>query len=319
MIKAGVIGAAGYTGSELVRLLFHHPDVKIHFLQSSSQAGKEVSEVIPGVYGFIGKFDQDINLEADVIFLCRGHGRAKEFLEKTPIRPGVKIIDLSTDFRQKGDHPFIYGLPELNKSLLRNATHIANPGCFATAIQLALLPFAKKAQLLTPVHVHAITGSTGAGQSPSPTTHFSWRDNNISLYKILRHQHLLEINQSLKQLCPISVPPLFFVPMRGNFSRGIFASIYMPSDLSEDEVISIFRDYYQDAPFVYISEKDVDLKMVVNSNYCLIKIQKIDGMIHVSSVIDNLLKGASGQAVQNMNIAFGLDEKAGLNLKPTVY
>ncbi|RMG79719.1 MAG: N-acetyl-gamma-glutamyl-phosphate reductase [Bacteroidetes bacterium] len=321
MIQAGIIGGAGYTAGELIRILHHHPNVELAFVQSESQAGSPVSHIHTDLVGELSlTFTNRPDWDVDVLFLCMGHGRSKAFMEKHPIPPHLKIIDLSHDFRLKDDaHEFVYGLPEWQGAQLSQKNHIANPGCFATAIQLALLPLANAGLLQSEVHIHAITGSTGAGQQPGETTHFSWRNNNVSVYKPFRHQHLGEIRQTLRQLQPDFEADLNFLPVRGNFSRGIFASLYTRSSLSQKALSTLFEAYYEDAPFVVITAQNPDLKQVVNTNKCLLFPQKIGDKILIISLIDNLLKGASGQAVQNMNLAFGLEETAGLRLKAMAF
>jgi N-acetyl-gamma-glutamyl-phosphate reductase len=321
MIKTGIIGGAGYTAGELLRILINHPNVEIAFVQSTSNAGNKITNVHSGLIGetdltFTDPIPHSRNWEVDALFLCSAHGDSRKFLETYPIPPQVKIIDLSTDYRHRetaGD--FIYGLPELNKPQIQAASHIANPGCFATAIQLALLPLAAAKKITGEMHVHAITGSTGAGVKPGATTHFSWRDNNLSIYKPFEHQHLQEISESLHQLQPKPACPLNFIPVRGNFSRGIFASVYTDCDLSAEEANALYKEFYKDAAFTFITDKNPDLKQVVNTNKCLLYLEKFGNKLLIVSVIDNLLKGASGQAVQNFNLLFGLDEKAGLRLK----
>ena len=322
-IKAGIVGGAGYTGGELIRLLIHHPYVAVSFIHSRSNAGNPVSSVHQDLIGdtdltFSSELDEDIA----VLFLCVGHGEAKKFLESTTINDKIKVIDLSQDFRlseQSGSNnrSFVYGLPELNKEQIRTAHNVANPGCFATSIQLGLLPLAK-AGLLDEVYTTGITGSTGAGQSLSVTSHFSWRANNIQAYKTLTHQHLKEINQSIQHLQPDGIE-LSFVPWRGDFTRGIFISSMITTDWKIDPLFQLFKEYYADHPFTHLSKEDIFLKQVVNTNKCVIKLEKIGTKLVVHSAIDNLLKGASGQAVQNMNLMFGLDECAGLNLKATAF
>lgn len=336
-VKVGIVGGAGYTGGELIRLLINHPNVSISFVHSRSNAGKPVHSVHHDLAGETElHFDAALNNDIDVLFLCVGHGEASKFLGETTIDDSIKIIDLSQDFRlqQKAtssNRHFVYGLPELNKEKIMAAHNIANPGCFASAIQLGLLPLAKAA-LLNEIYTTGITGSTGAGQSLSATTHFSWRANNISAYKTLTHQHLKEITQSLHQLQP-SFPAsssepattqrraggLYFVPWRGDFPRGIYISSTIDCDMSLDEVNVLYKDYYQDQPFTHISDKMIDLKQVVNTNKCLIYIEKAEDKIVVHSAIDNLIKGASGQAVQNMNLMFGLEETTGLKLKANYF
>lgn len=321
MIKAGIIGGAGYTAGELLRLLLHHPKVEIKSVVSRSHGGEFLYKAHSDLTGETElKFDNELNLEVDVVFLCSGHGKSKGVIESGIIPKNTKIIDLSSDFRISDEsHDFIYGLPELNREEIKKANHIANPGCFATCIQLTLLPLAKAGLLTDDVHVTAITGSTGAGQNPTATTHFSWRSNNASIYKPLTHQHLAEITQSMKQLQDGFTNNIHFIPMRGAFTRGILAASYLNSEESLDRIISLFKDYYQNHPFVHISENPVDVKQVVGTNKGLLHLQKENGQILISGVIDNLTKGASGQAVQNMNLIFGLDETEGLTLKSTAF
>jgi len=319
-IKAGIIGGAGYTGGELIRLLLNHPSVEIGFIHSKSYSGKKVYEVHRDLYQETDlNFVEQIDLNVDVIFLCVAHGEAADFLQKHQLNGAIKVIDLSQDFRIKGDHQFVYGLPELQRDKISSADHVANPGCFATCIQLALLPLAKTNNLADEVHVSAITGSTGAGFSPSPTTHFSWRNNNISVYKAFDHQHLKEIIQSIRQLAPGYDRNINFIPFRGNFSRGILASVYINWEGSEQEALEMYQKYYQDHPFVHVSPINPDLKQVVNTNKCILHLEKHADKLLIISAIDNLLKGASGQAVQNMNLMFGLDEISGLQLKPVAF
>jgi len=317
MINVGIIGGGGYTAGELMRILVGHPETNIVFVLSRSQTGRAITEVHPDLTGDIAlHFVGEISQEVDVIFLCSGHGKSKAFLEENSISESVKIIDLSSDFRlTKNRGNFIYGLPELNRAKITKAHKIANPGCFATAIQLALLPLAAHQALDGEVHVHALTGSTGAGQQPTPTTHFSWRNNNASIYKPFVHQHLGEIRESLTQLDANFTVPINFLPLRGNFTRGIFASLYFKSTLSLKEVETIFSEYYDGHPFVHLVTTNPSLTQVVNSNKCYLFLQKIDGKILIISMIDNLVKGASGQAVQNMNLMFELPETTGLILK----
>lgn len=321
-IKAGIVGGAGYTGGEMLRLLLNHPDVEIDFVLSSSNEGNLVSDVHKDLYGdtdlrFSGTLKQDI----DVLFLCVGHGDAKKFLDANPIDKGVKIIDLSQDFRLKAaaGNDWVYGLPEFNHEKIKAASYIANPGCFATAIQLGLLPLAAKGLLKSEIHINATTGSTGAGQGLSATSHFSWRNNNLSIYKAFDHQHLNEIGESMVVLDPEFSAPVTFIPQRGDFTRGILASIYLDTALSGDEAVKLYEDYYADAAFTHVSKKNIDLKQVVNTNKGLLYVQKHGNKLHVISIIDNLLKGASGQAVQNMNLMFGLEERQGLRLKASAF
>jgi N-acetyl-gamma-glutamyl-phosphate reductase len=321
MIRAGIIGGAGYTAGELLRILIHHPGVQVVFVQSASHAGHLVSHVHTDLLGDtqLEFTDQANVLECDVLFLCMGHGRSRSFVEDLPAAYAGKIIDLSHDFRLKETaNGFVYGLPELNRDKIIIADRIANPGCFATAIQLALLPLAAASEL-SDIHVHAITGSTGAGQAASSTTHFSWRNNNVSAYKAFGHQHLGEIGESLIQLQSGFDGELNFVPMRGNFSRGILASVYLTSNLSESEAKKLFETYYQAHPFVFQVAVNPDLKMVVNTNKVVLFVKKYGNKLHIISLIDNLIKGASGQAVQNMNLLFGVDEVTGLHLKPSAF
>lgn len=324
-IKAGIVGAAGYTGGETLRLLLLHPNAEVIFLQSKSQAGKPAYLVHKDCFGLTElKFTAEWNDEVDVIFFCAGHGEAKKFLQNNKVPSRIKIIDLSQDFRHNdnstlGDREFVYGLPELNKKEIQKAHNIANPGCFATCLQLALLPLAANNQINSEVHVSAITGSTGAGQSLSETSHFSWRQNNISPYKVFEHQHLKEITESLVQLHPDSTPYVKFVPYRGAFARGILATVYLKSDLSQRKAVDMFQSYYENAPFTHVVPFELDVKQVVNTNNCFLSVNKIGTELAVVSAIDNLLKGAAGQAVQNMNLVFGLDETTGLKLKPVAF
>lgn len=326
-IKAGIIGGAGYTGGELIRILLNHPSAEIVFVNSKSNAGNYIYDVHQDLLGETKmKFSEDVSYNIDVLFLCTGHGAAKKFLEENKIADHINIIDLSNDFRLSqnskfNNRDFIYGLPELNKEKIRTAKNIANPGCFATAIQLGLLPLAK-AGLLKDVYTTGITGSTGAGQSLSQTSHFSWRANNIQAYKTLSHQHLGEVGQSLQQLqnnFPLSTsgegPGVRFVPWRGDFARGIFVSSQMHCNLKLDDLNILYKNFYEDHPFTIVSDEQIFLKQVVNNNKCVIYLEKVGSMLVVHSAIDNLLKGASGQAVQNMNLMFGIDECAGLKLK----
>lgn len=324
MIKAGIIGGAGYTAGELIRLLINHPDVELKWINSSSNAGNLVANVHQGLIG-----DTDLQFiantpfeDVDVLFCCTPHGETKKFMESHDVPADLKIIDLSTDYRHQDDtHDFVYGLPELNrrKIVKEGVKHIANPGCFATCIQLALLPLAKNLLINSDVHVNAITGSTGAGVKPGPTSHFSWRNDNVSIYKPFKHQHLDEICQSLSQLQNSFNSKIEFIPVRGCFSRGIFATAYLDCSIELDEIRKIYDEYYADHSFTFVVDKMPDLKDVVNTNKCLLHLIKEDGKLLIVSVIDNLLKGASGQAVHNMNLMFGLQEKTGLNLKPSAF
>jgi N-acetyl-gamma-glutamyl-phosphate reductase len=315
-IKVGIIGGAGYTGGELLRILINHPYTELVFVNSQSQAGKPVYSTHTDLLGDTELlFTDKLPFESvDIIFLCSGHGQSLKFLAENNIPPSVKIIDLSTDYRDESNG-FIYGLPELNRERIISSNKIANPGCFATSIQLALLPLAANNLLKSEVHVSAVTGSTGAGQSLSTSTHFSWRNNNISIYKAFTHQHLAEIGQSLKQLQNGFEKEINFIPYRGNFTRGIMANVYLDYDGTQEEADAIFEEYYVEHPFCTISKSPIDLKQVINTNKCLLEIQKHGNKLLITSIIDNLVKGASGQAVQNMNIAFGLPETTGLNLK----
>ncbi|OIR08325.1 N-acetyl-gamma-glutamyl-phosphate reductase [mine drainage metagenome] len=323
-IKAGIIGGAGYTGGELIRLLINHPQVEISFINSSSNAGNPVSKVHADLIGETDlKFSSELSDDIDVLFLCVGHGDAKKFLESNKINEKIKIIDLSQDFRLNeksiiGNRKFVYGLPELNKAAIQSAKNIANPGCFATAIQLGLLPLAN-AGVLGDVYTTGITGSTGAGQSLSNTSHFSWRANNISAYKTLQHQHINEIHQSLIQLQDNDGVHVHFVPWRGDFTRGIYVTSVVDTSLPLEEVKQIFKEYYKDVAFTFVSDTMIDLKQVVNTNKCLIHIEKQGNKIAIHSAIDNLLKGASGQALQNMNLLFGIEETTGLKLKANYF
>ncbi|NOT50713.1 MAG: N-acetyl-gamma-glutamyl-phosphate reductase [Chitinophagaceae bacterium] len=329
-IKVGIIGGAGYTGGELIRLLIHHPDVAVSFIHSRSNAGQPVASVHQDLVGEADlQFTGELNDDIDVLFLCLGHGESENFLTQNKIADKIKVIDLANDFRlnQKSkieNRKFTYGLPELNRDEIKTANNIANPGCFATTIQLGLLPLAK-AGLLKDIYTTGITGSTGAGQSLAATSHFSWRSNNIQAYKTLTHQHLGEIHQSLHQLqesfpgSPSGVGGVNFVPWRGDFARGIFISSQVPCDLSLIELNKLYEDFYSGHPFTHITKEPVFLKQVVNTNKCIIQLEKVGSMLVVHSVADNLLKGASGQAVQNMNLMFGLDETAGLKLKANYF
>ncbi|MEM6397066.1 MAG: N-acetyl-gamma-glutamyl-phosphate reductase [Bacteroidota bacterium] len=341
MIRASVIGGAGYTGGELIRLLLDHPQVEISWVHSNSQAGKPISDVHQDLIGrtdlrFVKDFHfrrwrhspnadilardlADRDAGSDVLFLCLGHGRSAPLLAEHDLPEDLKVIDLSRDFRLGEDPNFVYGLPELQKEKIAKSNRIANPGCFATAIQLALLPLAKSGHLKGDVHIHALTGSTGAGMSPSATTHFSWRNNNVSIYKPFRHQHLDEINRSLNLFDQNNSFRLNFLPIRGNFSRGIFASCYLHTELSLEQAQEIYQAFYTNSPFVHLSDQNPHLKMVVNTNNCVLHLLEDDGRLLIISMIDNLLKGASGQAVQNMNLMFGLEEEMGLKLKAQMF
>ena len=337
-VRVGILGAAGYTGGELIRVLLSHPDAEIVFANSESNAGNLVSDVHEGLVG-----DTDLRFtdampfdEVDVVFFCFGHGKSEAFLKEHDIPSSVKIIDLAQDFRIKGDHDYVYGLPETHREQIRTAQHLANPGCFATCIQLGLLPAAKAGLLTHDIAVNAVTGSTGAGQKPAATTHFSWRTDNFSVYKLFTHQHLHEICQSLNELRPSAAPRVAdtlnegfeadgitvdFIPYRGDFSRGIFCTevITLDAPLPAEKVVEIYKNFYASAAFTHYSDKALDLKQVVNTNKALVHVEVFGRKVVVTSIIDNLLKGAVGQAVQNMNLMFGLDERAGLNLKASAF
>ncbi|HPE74576.1 MAG TPA: N-acetyl-gamma-glutamyl-phosphate reductase [Draconibacterium sp.] len=322
MIKVGIIGGAGYTAGELLRILLNHTETEIGFVQSTSNAGNLISDVHDDLLGDTDLvFTDEMPFEkVDVVFLCMGHGKSVEFMQNKNLPGSLKVIDLSHDFRLKREgNNFVYGLPELNRESIKTAKYIANPGCFATGIQLALLPLAANNLLIDEVHVQAITGSTGAGQKPTETSHFSWRNSNISAYKIFEHQHEGEILQSLKQLQPGFDKDFNFVPIRGNHTRGIFVSAYINFIGSLEEANELFESYYKSHPFVFVTKTNPGVKQVVNTNKAVIYLEKHGNKLVVISVTDNLLKGASGQAVQNMNLMFGLDEKAGLNLKPVAF
>ena len=322
MIRIGILGGAGYTAGELIRLLINHPDAELVFVNSSSNAGNLLTDVHEGLYGETSmRFTDAMPFdEVDVVFFCFGHGKSQAFLQEHTIPDHVRIIDLAQDFRIAApDHDYVYGLPELNREAITTARHIANPGCFATAIQLALLPLAKNGWLNADVHIHAVTGSTGAGVKPGPTKHYSWRNDNVSIYKPFKHQHLLEIRQSLTLLQPGFDSELDFIPMRGCFSRGIFATLYLRSDAELEDVKRAYEEYYAPHAFTFVTDKEIDLKDVVNTNKCLIHVDKIDGKILITSAIDNLLKGAVGTAVHNMNLLFGLPERTGLALKASAF
>ncbi|GHT67156.1 N-acetyl-gamma-glutamyl-phosphate reductase [Bacteroidia bacterium] len=320
MITIGIVGGAGYTAGELLRILIGHGSSKVEFVHSTTQAGQPVSAVHTDLTGDTDLIFTDALTKVDVLFLCLGHGLSADFLKQNSISDRTHIIDLGNDFRvnaQCGERHFVYGLPEINKEKICTAHNIANPGCFATAIQLALLPLAQQKLLRGEVHIHGITGSTGAGRGLSETSHFSYRNNNLSVYKPFTHQHLAEVNNTLSQINGSNGFELNFIPVRGNFTRGIFATLYTPTHLSEDELLHWFTTFYKDQPFVHICQpgQNVSLKDVINTNKCLLQVQKINGKALITSVIDNLVKGASGQAVQNMNLMFGMPETAGLQLK----
>lgn len=332
-IRVGIVGSAGYTGGELLRVLIYHPNVEIVFANSASNAGNKLYAVHNDLFGDTElEFSSDFHSNIDVLFLCVGHGDARKFLDANPVDASVKIIDLSQDYRLRANNEyqereFVYGLPELNREAIKSAQYIANPGCFATNIQLALLPLASKGLLPTQLHVNATTGSTGAGQKPTATSHFSWRNNNLSAYKSFEHQHLQEISESLDQLQDGFLPndggslleraaeKINFIPQRGDFTRGIFSAIYVETDLTEDEAYELYNSYYASHPFTSVSKANIDLKQVVNTNKSIIHLEKHGNKLLILNATDNLLKGASGQAVQNMNLMFGLEERTGLNLK----
>ncbi len=324
MIKVGIIGGSGYTGGELIRIVLNHPQASIDFVFSTTRAGKKIHAAHPDLLGLTElEFTDTVNLKVDVVFLCLGHGNSTQFLVEHQFSASTKVIDLSNDFRLQKDavhngKEFIYGLPELQRNRIANANHIANPGCFATAIQLALLPLAKSQLLQNEVHINAVTGSTGAGVGLAETSHFSWRNNNVSWYKPFTHQHLGEINESLQSLQKNS-GSLFFIPNRGNFPRGIFVTAYTRFEGSEAEAIQMYHDFYADAKFTQVSQATINLKQVVNTNQCHVHLLKHGNTLLITSVIDNLLKGASGQAVQNMNLMLGFEETEGLHLKAGVF
>ncbi|MFT5964570.1 MAG: N-acetyl-gamma-glutamyl-phosphate reductase [Flavobacterium sp.] len=323
MINVGIIGGSGYTAGELIRILMFHPNVKLDFVYSTTNAGKPLSVAHHDLLGDIEmNFTDRVNPNVNVVFLCLGHGKSISFLEQNQLASHTKIIDLGNDFRltenkEFSEKSFVYGLPELNKKNIEKAQYIANPGCFATAIQLALLPLAANGLLKNDVHINATTGSTGAGVSLSETTHFSWRSNNMSHYKAFEHQHLGEINQSINQLQSDYANELIFVPNRGDFARGIFATLYTAVEESLDAVLAKYQDFYKNQPFVTVTTTNINMKQVVQTNKCIISLMKKGNRLLITSIIDNLVKGASGQAVQNMNLMFGLDETTGLHLKPS--
>ncbi len=321
MIRVGILGAAGYTGGELIRLLLNHPEAQIVFAHSESNAHNRVSDVHEGLIGDTDLcFSADMPFDkVDVIFLCFGHGKSEAFLKEHTIPNSVKIIDLAQDFRIRGNHDFVYGLPETHREAIKGAHHLANPGCFATCIQLALLPALKNNLISGDIHVNGITGSTGAGQKPGATTHFSWRNDNVSVYKAFTHQHLLEINQTAHELCPTFDGRILFLPQRGCFARGIFVTAYATCAKPAEEAVALYKDYYKDAAFTFVSDTMPDMKQVVNTNKAVVYVQKYEDQLLMVSCIDNLLKGAVGQAVQNMNLMFGIDEKAGLHLKASAF
>jgi len=315
-LKTAIIGAAGYTGGELLRILVHHPACELVYVHSNSQKGKKVAEVHPDLIGDCDLvFTEEVRTDGiDAVFLGLPHGQTKDFLEQHSFPPETVLIDLSTDFRDESNG-FIYGLPEINKEKIKRANKIANPGCFATGIQLGLLPALSKGWIKDTIHTSGVTGSTGAGKKLAETSHFSYRSSNTSVYKLFTHQHLIEINQTLAQLNPEFKSEILFVPYRGNFPRGIWITSYFPFSGTEAEAVLAYKDFYKDAAFTHVSDQDIDLKQVVNTNKCIIHVKKEAGQLVIYSAIDNLLKGASGQAVQNFNLAFGLAERTGLNLK----
>ncbi|MBQ7421566.1 MAG: N-acetyl-gamma-glutamyl-phosphate reductase [Prevotella sp.] len=335
MIRVGILGAAGYTGGELIRLLLSHPEAEIVFANSESNSGNLVSDVHEGLIGdtdlrFTDKLPFD---KVDIVFFCFGHGKSAGFLQEHPLSSRIKIVDLAQDFRIKGNHDFVYGLPEIHRDAIAVASHVANPGCFATCVQLGLLPAAKMGLIDTDVAVNGITGSTGAGQKPSTTTHFSWRNNNISIYKAFSHQHLWEICQSLNEVRPTDSPTISspledsdstavsidFIPYRGDFARGIFVTEVVKTHKDIEEIVEFYKYFYRDAAFTHYTDKAIDLKQVVNTNKCLVHCDKFGDKLLITAAIDNLLKGAVGQAVQNMNIMFGIEERAGLRLKASAF
>lgn len=320
MVRVGIIGGAGYTAGELIRILLDHPDAELSFVHSTSNAGNKLWEVHSGLFGETDQaFSDSFDLDAvDVVFLCSGHGKSTAFWAENARPAGLKVVDLAQDFRDESCG-YVYGLPEINRERIEWAELVANPGCFATAIQLAALPLAAAGLLRSDVEVTAITGSTGAGVKPGSTTHFSWRNNNVSVYKAFEHQHLKEICMNVLKLQPDYGGAVDFIPVRGDFARGILASVHVKSDLSQEEAVALYSDFYQDAAFTHVFPGNVDLKQVVNTNKCLLSIEKHGDRLLVNSVIDNLLKGASGQAVQNMNLMFGLPEDAGLRLKASAF
>lgn len=334
VVKAGIVGGAGYTGGEMLRILINHPNVVIAFVHSNSNAGNYVYEIHTDLFGDTElKFTGELSPDIDVLFLCVGHGDARKFLEANPFPAQVKIIDLSQDFRHTAKSSidnattgfraeprnFVYGLPELHREAIKAAQNIANPGCFATCLQLGLLPLAASGKLTNEVHVTATTGSTGAGQSLAATSHFTWRNDNLSVYKAFDHQHLTEIRQSINQLQADFDKDINFIPYRGDFTRGIIASMYLESDLPAEEAVKLYTDYYASHPFTHVTTRNIDLKQTVNTNKCFIQVQKKGNKLFIISIMDNLIKGASGQAVQNMNLMFGLEETAGLRLKAVAF
>lgn len=322
MIKIGILGAAGYTGGELIRLLLNHPEAEIVFANSESNAGNLVADVHEGLLGDTDlRFTSEMPFDkVDVVFFCFGHGKSEQFLREHTIPAHVKIIDLAQDFRLAApDNDYVYGLPEINRERIAAAQHVANPGCFATCIQLGLLPAAKLGIVKGDIAVNAITGSTGAGQKPSATTHFSWRNNNMSIYKAFCHQHVPEICQSLKQVQGELDAEIDFIPYRGDFARGIFATQVVKTDMPIEQIVEAYKAFYKDAPFTHYVDNAIDMKQVVNTNKALVHCDKFGNKLLITSTIDNLLKGAVGQAVQNMNIMFGVEETMGLRLKGSAF
>ena len=323
MKKIGILGGSGFTGGELIRILLNHPKLKIKFIYSLSQNGKNVYEIHPDLLGKTDIiFSDQISTDIDVLFLCLGHGKSRIFLDKYNFKSDTIIIDLSSDFRLTNNNKyksrnFLYSLPEFNREKIKQSKSIANPGCFATAIQIGLLPLMANNLIKNDIHVNAITGSTGAGRISSDTNNFNWRNNNLSIYKPFNHQHLNEIYQTLNIMGNNS--KIYFVPYRGNFTRGIFTSIYMKFDDEIENIKSIYKDFYESHPFTFLSKNDINLKEVINTNNCHVNIECHESIIHITTVIDNLLKGASGQAVQNLNIIFGYEESLGLNFKGSIY
>lgn len=321
-MRIGILGGAGYTGGELIRVLINHPQAEIVFVNSESNAGNPVTDVHEGLYGDTELMFTDTMPfgQTDVLFFCFGHGKSRQFLAEHDVPDDVRIIDLAQDFRLAAPgNDYVYGLPEINRSKIASARHVANPGCFATCIQLGLLPAAAMGLITEDVAVNAITGSTGAGQKPGATTHFSWRNNNMSIYKPFTHQHVPEIRQSLAQVQGTLDAGIDFIPYRGDFTRGIFATMVVKTKAAEEDIVRCYKDFYKDAAFTHYADRAVDLKQVVNTNKCLVHCEKFGDKLLVTSCIDNLLKGAVGQAVQNMNIMFGCDEKSGLSLKPSAF
>ena len=321
MVRVGILGAAGYTGGELIRLLINHPQAEIVFANSESNAGNLICDVHEGLMGETDmRFTAEMPFgEVDVVFFCFGHGKSRAFLQEHTIPSHVRIIDLAQDFRIAGEHDYVYGLPETHRQEISTCMHLANPGCFATCIQLGLLPALKAGIISGDIHTNGITGSTGAGQKPGATTHFSWRNDNISIYKTFTHQHLHEINQTIHELQPQYDGQMFFIPQRGCFTRGIFVTSYARCNTPIEEVKAIYEDYYRDAVFTHVVSTSPDMKQVVNTNKALVYVERYADQLLMVSCIDNLLKGAVGQAVENMNLMFGLPEDTGLRLKASAF